>query len=248
METSYTTKSGHLGGSLSLIQVLSYFLFYQSRKNNLWKIILSKGHSSLGLYSLFETIKLEKNLLNRYCLIPEGLHGHTCSKASKYILASTGSLGHGLPIAAGYSYAIKKLNKPNITLCVIGDGDLQEGSNLEIFHSLERLKHCNLKIINDDNNSVDSNFVNISNFFKNIKGNYPDLEIIKEFDMSFYESHKELNYWLNLPGLRIANCKTKKGFGFNEMYNNPQWHAGIPSENELSNFLSSADFKLIDEK
>ncbi len=57
-----------------------------------------------------------------------------------------------------------------------------------------------------------------------------------------------MNDWLNHPGLREANCKTKKGFGFKEMYNNPKWHAGIPNNDEFSKLLFSADFNLIEEK
>ena len=62
--------------------------------------------------------------------------------------------------------------------------------------------------------------------------------------MSFFDNHERLNQWLMKPGLKIANCKTIKGFGFKEMYNNPKWHAGIPNNDEYSNFLSSSDFKL----
>lgn len=234
---------------MSLIQALTYFLYSISKNKKIdWKIILSKGHASLGLYSLLENLKIEKNLTDKYCDIPNGYHGHTCSRASNHILASTGSLGHGLPIASGFSYASKKLDKNTITICITGDGDLQEGSNLEILHSLSRFKDCDLKIINDDNSSVESNFVNVENFFNNLKNNYKNSDIIKNFDMTFLSDHKKLNDWLMNPGLKIANCKTTKGFGFKEMYNNPRWHAGIPSFEEYSNFLISSDFKLKDEK
>ena len=163
-------------------------------------------------------------------------------------MASTGSLGHGLPIAAGYSYAIKKSNNKSIVICVTGDGDLQEGSNLEVLHSLLKLKDCELKIINDDNSSVESDFVNVERFFSNLENNYKNLEIIKNFDMCYFQNHEKLSEWLIKPGLKIANCKTIKGFGFKEMYNNPKWHAGIPSHDEYTNFLNSSDFSLKNEK
>ena len=248
LEIAFKSKSGHLGGSLSLIQALSYYLYNLKKNSSNWKIILSKGHSSLGLYSLLETLKIEDNLTNRYCLIPGGFHGHTCSKASKLILASTGSLGHGLPIAAGHAYAAKKNNYDLKTICIIGDGDMQEGSNLEILHSLLKLKDCNLKIINDDNSSVDSKFVNSSNFFLNLKKNYIGLDIIKSFEMEFWSEQKNFLKWISMPGLKIANCKTIKGFGFKEMYNNPKWHAGIPTYEEYKKFLAAANFNLKDEK
>ena len=220
---------------------------YKTSKNSKnWRIILSKGHASLGLYSLFETLEIEKNLTSKYCTIPSGFHGHTCSKASKFILASTGSLGHGLPIAAGFSYASRKSAKKYKMICITGDGDLQEGSNLEILHSLLKLKDCELKIINDDNSSVESKFIQTKEFFNNLKNNYKDLDIIKNFNMSFFQDHKNLNSWLSLPGLKIANCQTTKGFGFEEMYNNPKWHAGIPNDLEYSKFISSFNFKFKD--
>tara|TARA_B100000212_G_scaffold339884_1_gene319215 strand:- start:3200 stop:3400 length:201 start_codon:yes stop_codon:yes gene_type:complete len=66
--------------------------------------------------------------------------------------------------------------------------------------------------------------------------------------MSFLNEHQRLNEWLMEPGLKVANCKTIKGFGFKEMYNNPKWHAGIPNTDEYYRFLSSSDFKLKNEK
>lgn len=103
-----------------------------------------------------------------------------------------------------------------------------------------------MKIINDDNSSVESKFVKTNDFFCNLKNNYKGLDIIRSFDMTFFKDHKDLNEWLSLPGLKIANCKTLKGFGFEEMYNNPKWHAGIPNDLEYSNFISTFNFNLKD--
>ena len=105
----------------------------------------------------------------------------------------------------------QKSNNKTITICITGDGDLQEGSNLEILHSLLKLKDCELKIINDDNSSVESDFINVENFFNNLKNNYTNLEIIRNFDMSMVQNHAKLSEWLEEPGLKIANCKTIKG-------------------------------------
>ncbi len=245
LNTSFSSKAGHIGGSLSLVQLLTYYLHSLKNSEVEWRIILSKGHSSLGLYSLFEHLEIEKNLTSSYCSIPGGFHGHTCSKASKYILASTGSLGHGLPLAAGYAYANFKKGNTIDTICIIGDGDLQEGSNLEILHSLGRLRDCNLKILHDSNASVDSNFISANEFFMNITSLYSDNEFIKSFEMFSFLQHQKMREWLSLPGLRIANCITTKAFGFPQMYNNPRWHAGIPSNQELKNMSENSDFSLI---
>ena len=125
---------------------------------------------------------------------------------------------------------------------------MQEGSNLEILHSLLKLKDSNLKIINDDNSSVDSKFVNTNNFFLNLKNNYIGLDIIRSFDMEFWSEQKSFLEWISKPGLKIANCKTIKGFGFKEMYNDPKWHAGIPNYDEYKRLLSASNFNLKDEK
>ena len=246
LTAAYQSKSGHIGGSLSLIQLLTYYLNYIEENNDQWKIILSKGHSSLGLYSLFEKLKIENDLISNYCLIPGGFHGHTCAKASEKIIVSTGSLGHGLPIAAGYSYANFKKGINFKTLCIIGDGDLQEGSNLEIIHSLDRLRKCNLKIIIDSNDSVDSKFISVNQFFITLQNLYPQEKFIQSFNMDYFNQHKKLAEWLNGSGLKIANCKTKKAFGFKQMYNNPKWHAGIPSSSyELNELIETSDFSLM---
>ena len=88
-------------------QFLLPIIYYLEIENNIdYRLVLSKGHASLGLYSILSLLNINKLPFKNYCTNNiDSFHGHTCKNSFNKLLASTGSLGHGLPIAMGYSYA-----------------------------------------------------------------------------------------------------------------------------------------------
>lgn len=74
-----------------------------------------------------------------------GEHSHLDKKHGIY--ASTGSLGHGLPIGVGYAIA----NPYKMVIVIVGDGELDEGSNYEALRVVRRLKLKNLLVVCDGN-------------------------------------------------------------------------------------------------
>ena len=149
--------TGHLGASLSMIELLTE-IYFRSFEFNPQKrdsgdrdiFILSKGHGAPGLYAalaakgFFETSKL--NRLRRI----GGLAGH-CDLVTPGIEANTGSLAMGLSKAVGFDLAKKRFGLAGRVIVVVGDGELQEGQCWEAFLSAASFKLDNLYIIIDDN-------------------------------------------------------------------------------------------------
>lgn len=148
--TRKITKDGnapHIGSALSVLDILYviYFKFYNAKKNSP-RIVLSKGHAVAALYSILylKGILTKKELLSYHK--DAGLPAHADHHV-KGIQVSTGSLGHGLPIACGMALA----NPKERVICIMGDGECEEGSVWEAvnFAAMHYLK--NLTIIVDCN-------------------------------------------------------------------------------------------------
>ena len=127
----------HLGGSFSMIETLITLFEIVIKKND--KFILSKAHSSFPLCLLLRQKGLKTKLTTHLELDPK--NGINCT---------TGSLGHGLPIATGMAYALKKKSKGKIYV-MISDGECQEGTTWESLLIAAKHKLNNLIVIVDYN-------------------------------------------------------------------------------------------------
>ena len=160
IETCFNATSGHVGGSLSIVEMLVclYFKYLNIDPNNPNKddrdrFILSKGHAALsyvpclamrGFLDL-EEVKSKFNKTNsKYGMHPDSKKINGCD-------CSTGSLGHGLPIACGMALGQKLKNSSSKVVVMTGDGELQEGSNYEALMSASFYKLNNLILIIDRN-------------------------------------------------------------------------------------------------
>ncbi len=233
-------KAGHIGGSISMSQFLLPLIYFLEIENNLeYKLVLSKGHASLGLYSILYLLKINKQPFLNYCTKNiNSFHGHTCSKSFKKLLTSSGSLGHGLPLAMGYAYAqgLKKINEP--VICILGDGELQEGTLWESLLHIFNMK-LNIKVIIDFNNSIETNTLKIDDAIKSF------IEVIDLDGTSFSDIKKGLNI-INQEGPKMILFRTIKLANVKSYESKPQWHAGIPSNEELNDMLKNISIKLED--
>jgi transketolase len=143
--------SGHVGSSLSMADILS--VLYQTvlrvdPKNPRWperdRFILSKGHAAAGLYgALAERGFIPKEWLRTYYCDDGKLCGHISHHVPGAEF-STGSLGHGLPVAAGMALAARRATKGYRVIVLMSDGDCDEGSTWEAImfaaqHGLDNL-------------------------------------------------------------------------------------------------------------
>ena len=236
---AFEVKAGHIGGSLSMSQFLLPLLYWLEKSRDNYEIVLGKGHAALGLYSILHTLGVSSNAYEEFCQRSTGsLHGHTTKRAFEKLIASTGSLGHGLPIAAGKAYADRLFDVRNPILCVMGDGELQEGTFAEVLLQHKLLADTSLKILVDNNHSVKASAIDGTNILPSV------------YDISVYDS-SSLGHLVKAyqdicsPGLSVLIFETKKMANIKGHENNPRWHAGLPKdEAELSMLIEMIDVRL----
>lgn len=150
---------GHLGSSMSLVEILRVlydsYLRYQSDNPN-WqdrdRLILSKGHGCLALYAILaDKGFLEKDELLTFCKSDSRLGGHPERGKSPGVEASTGALGHGLPMGVGMALAGKIRHQKHRVVVIVGDGEINEGSVWEAAMAAAKHKLANLTVLVDYN-------------------------------------------------------------------------------------------------
>lgn len=152
-------KAGHLGGPLSVTDILVALYFDVARvdpKRPYWedrdRIILSKGHSAIGLYCVLALkgyLPVEETLT--FDAIDSRLQGHPDMTKLPGLDASTGSLGQGLSVGLGYALGAKLKGKDFHTWAILGDGEIQEGQIWEAAFVADRYRLDNLTAILDFN-------------------------------------------------------------------------------------------------
>ena len=131
-------QEAHLGGSFSIIEVL--LILYEKIIKQKDKFILSKAHASFPLCLILR----EKGLKTK-------ITTHLEIDEKNGVYCTTGSLGHGLPIATGMAFARKKIKKKGKIYVMISDGECQEGTTWESLLIASKHKLNNLIIIVDYN-------------------------------------------------------------------------------------------------
>ncbi len=131
----FASRSGHPGGSLSIVEVLTTLYFntmvYNPRQPD-WperdRLVLSKGHAAPALYStLMEAGFIDPALEDQLRKLGSPLQGHPDARKCPGVEMSTGSLGQGLSVANGMALAARQLRRNYRVYCIIGDGEMQEG-------------------------------------------------------------------------------------------------------------------------
>ena len=138
LQMVYKGKSGHIGSMLSMADILPVTytkILHVDPKNPKMedrdRFLLSKGHGGAALLALLAELGFfDKSWLNEYYCDNGKLSGHI-SHHIPGVEFSTGSLGHGLPVACGMAMAAKQTNKKHRIFCMSSDGDLNEGSSWE---------------------------------------------------------------------------------------------------------------------
>lgn len=231
IDISYKKKEGHIGSSLSILDIL--YVLYDKILQNKHHFILSKGHASLGLYTILEHFNLLDGDLETFCDFNSNLGGHPSNKI-KNVVASTGSLGHGLPIGVGMAMGEKIKNSDKKIFVIIGDGESNEGTIWESALIASNHKLNNLYCIMDYNHSNDRSLLldDVIEKFKSfnweclsVDGHDKD-EILNALR---FESQ-------NKPIFILAN--TIKGKGCEIMENNHAWHHKSPNDEEYKNILN----------
>jgi len=242
IKSIFNAQSGHPGGSLSIVDILTVLYFNKMNINPMnpnWserdRFILSKGHANPALYATlaikgYFPIK-ELSSLRRIGSI---LSGHPSCFKTPGIDISTGSLGQGLSIGLGMSLAAKVKKKKYRVFVLIGDGELQEGEVWEAAMAAPNFKVSGLIAIIDNNKiQLDGNVSDIMEIEpikdKLVSFNWQviiaDGHDIKDLLLKFDEA---INLSNEGPVAIIAN--TIKGKGVSFMENTAAWHGKVINE------------------
>lgn len=244
VEMTHLSGGSHLGAILSVADIVATLytdVMNYDPQNPKWegrdRFILSKGHAGASIYAaLAECGFFEIEELKTHYQNGSRLSGHV-SHHLPGVDFSTGSLGHGLPAAAGFAYALKKDGRKERSFVVLGDGECDEGAVWEGALFANHFRLNNLCAIIDHNHmqSLDfqENTLEIENFGDKWRAfgwnvieidgnNHDDLKsAFTQFNKNLYaENHK--------PTVIIAN--TIKGFGIPFMENDILWHYRFPHD------------------
>ena len=159
IKTVTSSKAGHIGGPLSMMDLLVSLYFRQLNirpEEPTWedrdRFVLSKGHAAIGLYSVLALrgyLPLEE--LPTFDKGGSRLQGHPDVTRLPGLDASTGSLGQGLSVGAGMALGARLGGKPFHTWVLLGDGEIQEGMVWEAVQVAARYKLSNLTAVVDRN-------------------------------------------------------------------------------------------------
>jgi len=252
IQTVVWSGGGHVGGSLSQVEILValYYKFLNIKpKEPKWadrdRVILSKGHGGVGYAPvLADKGYFNKSLLKDFNHTGSAFGMHLDSLKVKGVDASTGSLGHGLSIAVGLAMGARLAKKKYVTYCIMGDGELAEGTIWEAAMSAAHYKLNNLIGI------VDKNLLCIDGPTKDIMNIDPVDEKWKAFGWKvktvnghdFYELCNAIEQaiaYKDGPFVIIAN--TIKGKGVDFMEGVPAWHYGGIDAAKAKKALESID-------
>ena len=240
--------SGHPGGSLSVIDLLTTLYFGRLRHDPQrpdWpdrdRVVLSKGHAVPALYTVMaKSGYFPESRLVTLRKLGSPLQGHPDRTALPGIEAATGSLGQGLSVSLGLALGLRLQGSAARVYCILGDGEIQEGQVWEAAMAGPKLgqpKHPldNLCVI------LDYNKIQLDNFVKKILDLEPVLAKWQAFGWPVIEidghdldqiakALDQAEARKGVPTFVVAN--TVKGKGVSFMENDPEWHGKAPKPAE----------------
>lgn len=152
IEMLKAAQSGHSGGSLSSLDILSVLYAFRIAKTH-EKIVISNGHITPGIYSLLYemgAIDDRENLIHTYRQFGSPFEGHI-NRHVPGVCYGTGPLGVGVSAAAGFALSQKLEGKDGKVFALMGDGEVQEGQVYEMGYFANKYKLNNLVIFVDYN-------------------------------------------------------------------------------------------------
>jgi transketolase len=220
-------KSTHIGSALSCADILA--VLYGEVLKDKDRFVLSKGHSASATWTalaLTGGIPMEKLQDCSPDVFPDG------------IAFSSGSLGHGLSIACGMALA----DREHKVYVLVGDGEMNEGSNWEAIMFAVAMNLSNLVLIIDNNHlqAYGRDVLNKTDFTNKflafgwnvfqVNGNDID-DLVEVFEATSLD--------IELPSVVIA--ETTKGYGVSYMEDDLEWHYLLPDDEQLASAIEEVN-------
>lgn len=247
IDVSIRNRAGHVAPSLSCVDIL-VALYYRAlsykRKNPGWdgrdRLIFSKAHGCYALYAILADLgMMPKKEWKKFYTRESALPGCMERRLEYGLEAGCGSLGHGLPLAVGSAFGAKLRKEKFHTFCVIGDGEMQEGTTWEAIQFAVKHEVSNLMIIIDDNRLQAMDFIvnvldrKVEDKIRRLKGFGLSPVVSPGHDVVALARtiRSARNSSGSVPTVIVA--QTIKGFGLKCMENVPKFHFRIPTQDEL---------------
>ena len=242
----------HIGGDLSVADIMTVLWQYQMNydPSNILdekrdRFILSKGHASavtsfnqaaIGCFSA-------EDVINEYATDQGRFSMHSCNLVNPYVEVSTGSLGHGMPVACGIAAALRlKGNRTSRVYTVMGDGEQSEGSIWEAVANARHYELGNLVAIVDNNGLASDGTITDLTGLGDIAQKYKVYDwSVMEIDGNSISEIKDAFDSIPPADSSVPTCivaHTVKGKGVSLMENQVRWHAGKITDEQLKTAVS----------
>lgn len=242
----------HIGGDLSVADILTALYHYglnvdpsdiANPKRD--RFVLSKGHAAVCMYiaMAMRGFFSYEGIVDSYGQLDSAYGMHPCKVQLAGVECSTGSLGHGLPIAVGMALSARSRQESHRVFCVLGDGETGEGSVWEAAMAARSNRLGNLVAFVDRNRQLMTSFDEERVVFEP----YPDKWAAFGWNVVVVDGHDMAQLVAAIDGLPSADndrptvviCETIKGKGVDFMERNLGWHAGRLGAADLERAMAS---------
>ncbi len=250
--TGYKGGVAHLASCFSALEIL-YALYLKEvlridKNNPKWserdRFVLSKGHAGLALYCVLnEAGLISDEMYNSYLQENSLIGGEPCVRDCEWIEATTGSLGHGMPMAVGMAMALKMNSSAARVYVLVGDGECEEGTTWEAAMNASRYGLDNLVVILDSNKlqkmEAVEDTIGVPRWQEKWSGFGFEVSEVDGHDVeAVVEALAEVPF-CGKPHLVIAH--TTKGKGVSIMEGRPSWHFKLPGKRERKVFMEELE-------
>lgn len=253
IEMMHNSQAGHVGGDLSVIDILTVLYFKEMKVSPDQKddpdrdrFLLSKGHCADALYCVLgkKGYYDEQEAIKTFSQYGSRFIGHPNTEVQG-IEMNSGSLGHGLSVGVGMALAAKMDHRAYRTYVVLGDGEMAEGSNYEGMMAAGHYKLDNLCA------TVDLNRLQISGTTEQVMNSASLADKFRDFGWNVIEvsdgndcaqlteAYELAAAYKGKPTAVIAS--TVKGKGVSYMENQASWHHGVMTEEQYQMAVSELE-------
>ncbi|MGN8245755.1 transketolase [Cellulomonas soli] len=254
VQTVHDAGLGHIGGEFSITDVLVTLYLHvmnispeqvEAGDPERDRVVLSKGHAANALYTVLAVGGYIAPEALRTFMQPESmLNGHPARGKIRAVEANTGPLGHGLPIAVGTAVAAQIDGSSRRTFVLLGDGELQEGSNWEALMTAGHRGLSHLCAVVDRNRLQQGARVAETNDLE------PLADKVRAFgwDVVEVDGHDHAALLDAFAGVPAASgrptfviARTDKGHPVSYMRDHVAWHHKVPSAEQVTQALAELD-------
>ena len=243
---------GHIGGEFSVIDILTTLYLHALNVTpdtlddpDRDRFILSKGHAAAALYTTLAAAGfIPPEQLSTFMAPESDLNGHPARTKLRAVEASTGPLGHGLPIAVGTAIAGKLDGSARRTFVVVGDGELQEGSNWEAIMTAGHHGLANLCLVVDRNRLQQGARVADTNDLEPLPEKFAafGMEVV---EVDGLDDGALVDAFANVPAASgkptVVVAHTVKGHPISFMSDDVAWHHKVPSAEQVAAALTELE-------